>query len=204
MRPSKRAFDLLFAGGGLILLSPFLLLAGALVWLWDRGPILYGGERVGLDGKPFRMWKFRSMVVDADKVGKQLTVGGDPRITPIGRLLRKTKLDEFPQLLNVVRGEMSLVGPRPEVQKYVDLYDDEQAAVLSLVPGITDPASIAYRNEEEILAESEDPEKEYIETIMPEKIRINLEYSRRATTLSDFLVILRTLFRIALPEDVAS
>ena len=136
------------------------------------------------------------MVVNADKIGKALTVGRDPRITPVGHFLRKTKLDELPQLINVFVGEMSLVGPRPEVEEYVRLYTPEQARVLELPPGITDPASIKYSNESEVLATRDDPEKAYIEEIMPEKISINLEYGAHANVLTDLLVILRTLARI--------
>lgn len=142
------------------------------------------------------MYKFRTMVVDAEKKGNLLTVGGDPRITKSGRLLRKFKLDELPQLINVIKGEMSLVGPRPEVEKYVNLYTNEQREVLNLYPGITDPASIEYVNESELLAQSSDPEKLYVEKIMPEKIRINLEYARKASWWTDFLVIVKTLARI--------
>jgi lipopolysaccharide/colanic/teichoic acid biosynthesis glycosyltransferase len=196
MRLAKRTVDLLGASLGLLLLSPALLLVSLAVWLGDKGPALFGQQRVGLGGRPFRMWKFRSMVVDAEKLGGKLTVGGDPRVTRVGHWLRKTKLDELPQLLNVVMGEMALVGPRPEVRRYVDLYTEEQRRVLDLLPGITDPASIAYRDESEILARESDPEAAYIERIMPDKIRINLEYAERANVLTDLGVILRTLARV--------
>ncbi len=159
----------------------------------DSGPIFFIQERVGYRGKLFRMIKFRTMVRDADKVGTAITIGNDPRITRIGRWLRRFKLDEFPQLFNVLKGEMSFVGPRPEVPRYVAAYNDREREVLKLTPGITDPASIIYRNESEILSKFEDPEKQYIEKIMPDKIRINLEYARRANIISDIFVILQTL-----------
>jgi lipopolysaccharide/colanic/teichoic acid biosynthesis glycosyltransferase len=152
---------------------------------------------VGRRGKPFRIWKFRTMVVDAAVLGPPLTVGEDPRITPIGRWLRKLKLDELPQLFNVLVGEMSLVGPRPEVPKYVALYSPEQRRVLDCRPGITDPASLAYFNENELLAGAAEPQAVYIAQIMPAKLQINAEYAARATLASDLMIILRTLLWIA-------
>lgn len=193
MSPLKRAFDLCCTLPGLALLSPLLLAIAAVIKLDDGGPVFYRQERIGKDGVPFRMWKFRTMVVDADKRGLQLTVGHDPRITRAGEWLRALKLDELPQLFNVVSGEMSLVGPRPEVAKYVALYSEAQRRVLTLIPGITDPASIRYRDENDLLAQASDPERLYIETIMPEKIRLNLEYAATATCRRDFGVILGTL-----------
>jgi lipopolysaccharide/colanic/teichoic acid biosynthesis glycosyltransferase len=148
---------------------------------------------VGRGGKPFRMIKFRTMRAEPVKDASLLTVGEDPRITRIGRLVRNLKLDELPQLINVVRGEMSLVGPRPEVPKYVDKYTPEQRRVLDLMPGITDPASIRFRNESELLGKADDPESTYVERIMPEKIRLNLEYARRSSFLSDIGIVLKTL-----------
>src|SRR5262249_43446823 len=149
--------------------------------------------RVGFRGQPFRMWKFRTMVPDAETQGNQLTAAGDPRITRVGVWLRRFKADELPQLLNVLVGEMSLTGPRPEGPRYVSMYDDQQRRVLDLVPGITDPASIAYFNESEMLAQSSDPERTYVEEIMPDKIRMNLEYASQATLWTDVKVIVRTL-----------
>ena len=140
------------------------------------------------------MLKFRSMYVDADKRGTLVTIGNDPRITRIGHILRNSKLDELPQLINVLRGEMSLVGPRPEVSRYTDLFTPDQRKVLDLWPGITDPASLAYRNEQEHLAQFDHPEQVYIDTVMPHKLQINLDYAQRANILTDFVVILRTLF----------
>jgi lipopolysaccharide/colanic/teichoic acid biosynthesis glycosyltransferase len=196
VRAAKRLVDVLGASLGLLLLAPLMLAVSLAVWLGDRGPVLFGQQRVGLGGRRFRMWKFRTMVVDAEALGGKLTVGGDPRVTRVGGWLRKSKLDELPQLLNVLRGEMTLVGPRPEVQRYVDLYTGDQRRVLDLVPGITDPASIAYRDESEILAREADPEAAYVERIMPDKIRLNLEYAGRATVATDLGVVLRTLTRM--------
>ncbi|RIH84451.1 sugar transferase [Calidithermus roseus] len=196
MKPAKRLFDLAAATLGIILLLPLFLLLALLIKLDDWGPVFFRQERVGYRGKPFRIWKFRSMVVNAPKLGGVLTVGRDPRITRVGYWLRKFKLDELPQLFNVFLGEMSFVGPRPEVAKYVALYTPDQRRVLELVPGITDLASIKYRNESEVLAKSPDPERTYIEEVMPEKIRINLEYACQASIGSDLMVILQTLVRL--------
>lgn len=192
----KRLFDVLSAFAGLLLLMPLFILVAAAIKLDDGGPVFFRHERIGKGNKPFGMYKFRSMRVDAAQHGGPLTVGGDPRITRSGRWLRKSKLDELPQLWNVLRGEMSLVGPRPEVAKYVSLYTAEQRKVLDLVPGITDPASIKFRDEEQLLAQANEPERIYIETIMPEKIRLNLEYAAQATFWRDIGVILLTLLRI--------
>lgn len=196
MKLGKRLFDLFWSTLGLLTLWPLFLIIAILIKLDDGGPVFYRQERVGYKGRPFKIWKFRTMIVNAEKVGKPLTVGRDPRITRVGYWLRKFKLDELPQLINVFLGEMSLVGPRPEVPKYVALYNAEQKRVLNLMPGITDPASIKFKDESELLAQASDPEKFYIEKIMPEKIRLNLEYAERATLWSDFLVILQTLVHI--------
>mgnify|MGYP001039078064 CR=1 FL=1 len=193
MRLSKRLFDLFWTLAGLCLLWPIFLLIALLIRLDDGGPVFFRQERVGHKGKPFHIWKFRTMVVDAEKLGMPITIGRDPRITSVGSWFRKYKLDELPQLLNVLTGEMSLVGPRPEVPDYVALYTPEQRAVLELRPGITDPASIQYKNENELLAQAPDPERAYVQEIAPEKIRLNLEYAAQATIGSDFAIILRTL-----------
>jgi len=189
---AKRTFDLTLAGIGAVVAAPVLLLIAGVVALEDSGPVFYGQRRVGRNGRPFRMWKFRTMYPDADKHGL-LTVDGVSRVTPTGRWLRRWKLDELPQLWNVLRGEMSLVGPRPEVELYVNKYSPEQRQVLELVPGITDPASITYRNESALLAEAGDPEQYYVQTLMPEKIRLNLEYASRASVFSDLRLVLRTI-----------
>ena len=190
---TRRAFDILFTIPGIVLLAPLLLAIAAWIKLTRAAPILFRQQRVGRGGKPFTILKFRTMVADAERCGGQLTVGGDPRITRAGSVLRKCKLDELPQLFNVLRGEMRLVGPRPEVLRYVALYMPAQRAVLELVPGITDPASIRFRNESELLAASACPEETYIREIMPEKIRINLEYSHRSGVVADVRVIMQTL-----------
>jgi lipopolysaccharide/colanic/teichoic acid biosynthesis glycosyltransferase len=193
MSVQKRLFDLFFTIPGLIVLLPLFLIIALLIKLDDGAAVFFFQERIGWRGKPFRMWKFRSMVENAEKIGTQLTVGRDNRITRVGHFLRASKIDELPQLINVLLGEMSLVGPRPEVPRYVNLYTPEQARVLELVPGMTDLASIAYRNENDILANSLDPEREYIEKIVPDKIQINLQYAARASIWNDFLVILKTV-----------
>jgi lipopolysaccharide/colanic/teichoic acid biosynthesis glycosyltransferase len=193
---AKRLFDLFFSALGLVVLAPVLLVLALLVWLEDRGPVFYRQVRVGWQGKPFRIWKFRSMVLNADKLGLPLTVGHDPRITRIGAVLRGSKLDELPQLINVFVGEMSFVGPRPEVQKYVDLYSSQQRRVLDLRPGITDLASIRYRSEAELLYASSNPEHTYITQIMPEKIRLNLEYAQNSSVIADAGVIVKTFMRL--------
>src|SRR5205085_1846063 len=158
--------------------------------------VLFRQERVGRGGGRFLLWKFRTMVVGADRLGGLLTVGRDPRVTRVGRVLRASKLDELPQLFNVLTGKMSLVGPRPEVPRYVALYDDAQRRVLQLTPGITDPASIVYRNETQLLGMSADPETTYTKEVMPHKIEINLAYARHATLSSDFAVIVRTVLSL--------
>jgi lipopolysaccharide/colanic/teichoic acid biosynthesis glycosyltransferase len=190
---AKRVFDLLLSATGLILLSPLLLLLALLVKVSDGGPVLFKQERVGLGGRRFLIWKFRSMVVNADRIGIPVTRDGDPRITRVGRFLRKTKLDELPQLWNVFVGEMSLVGPRPEVSKYVERYTPEQQIILRFKPGITDLATLEFRNEEELLRKAEDTERFYIEYCVPRKIELNLEYARRASLWSDTWIILQTV-----------
>jgi lipopolysaccharide/colanic/teichoic acid biosynthesis glycosyltransferase len=192
----KRTFDLTLCILGLMVIWPVLLVIMILIRRDGGKTVFFRQLRIGKNGNPFLIWKFRTMVEDAESLGKQLTVGDDPRITRIGYWLRKTKLDELPQLFNILSGEMSFVGPRPEVPKYVELYTEEQKQVLNLLPGITDLASIEYRDESNLLAESSDPEKTYIEEIMPEKIRINLEYCNRSNVLTDLMVILKTLFRV--------
>ena len=189
----KRAFDLLLSSVGLVALAPLLALIGVLVFSFDGFPVLFRQKRIGYAGKPFLMYKFRTMVQNAESLGKPLTVGDDPRITRLGRWLRQTKLDELPQLFNVLMGEMSLVGPRPEVERYVARYNRDQRRVLDLIPGITDPASIRYQNEGDLLRKLDNPEQAYIEEILPEKIRINLDYASKASVLRDCRIIVQTL-----------
>lgn len=189
-----RLLDMLFSFVGLVLLSPLLLLIALWVKSDSRGPVFFRQIRVGRYGKDFQLFKFRSMRVDADKAGL-LTVGGrDPRITGAGYFLRKYKLDELPQLLNVLFGDMSVVGPRPEVRKYVNLYTPEQRQILNVRPGITDMASIEFRNENEILAQSIDPEQTYIQDIMPQKIRLNQVFIKNPTIFNYLRIIFRTVF----------
>lgn len=190
---SKRIFDILFSSIGLILISPILLVISIIIKITSEGPILFKQVRVGKDNKDFKILKFRTMIVDADKKGLKITVKDDPRITKIGKFLRKTKLDELPQLFNVLLGDMSFVGPRPEVRKYVDLYTEEQKQVLSVRPGITDLASIKYRNENELLDQSTNPEDTYINEIMPSKLKINLDYVKNINLVNDIKLILLTI-----------
>lgn len=197
----QRAFDLAAASLGLLVLSPLLLVIAVAVAASSPGPMFFRQERIGLHGVPFRIVKFRTMRVDAEAVGGQLTVEGDPRITRVGRWLRASKLDELPQLINVVRGEMALVGPRPEVPRYVALYDDDQRRVLDVRPGITDPASIRYRDENAVLARADDPEAAYVDVVMPHKLELNLAYLERRTLASDIGVILATFARLARDDD---
>jgi lipopolysaccharide/colanic/teichoic acid biosynthesis glycosyltransferase len=202
MTRAKRVMDVCGSVAGIVVLAPLFVLVGIAIAVDGRngqsGSVFFAQERVGLRGTTFRMWKFRTMVADAERRGAQLTVGADPRITRVGRWLRRLKLDELPQLFNVLRGEMTLVGPRPEVPRFVALYSSAERAVLELVPGITDPASIRYRDEATELAGAADPERCYIEEIMPEKIRLNLEYASHATPWTDLRVILSTIGLVAL------
>lgn len=192
MRFPKRATDVVVAMAALFLAAPLLVVVGLAVRFYDRGPILLRQERVGRDGRPFVLLKIRSMRRCAGKGGPLVTSAGDRRVTRIGRWLRRTKIDELPQLWNVLRGEMSLVGPRPEVRRFVDLYTAEQREVLGLTPGLTDPASITYRDEEQLLARCEDPERYYVEVVMPAKIEMSLRYARNANGWTDLGVLLRT------------
>ena len=191
-----RFFDFILSLVGLVILAPLFVVLSVWIKIDSKGPVFYKQVRVGQNSKDFGLFKFRSMVVDADKKGL-ITVGGrDPRITRSGYFIRKYKLDELPQLINVLVGDMSLVGPRPEVRKYVDLYTDEQQKVLSVKPGITDYASIEYMDENEILGKSNDPEKTYIEEIMPEKIKYNMKYIQNKNVSEYFKIIFLTLLKI--------
>ena len=193
---AKRAMDIVLSACALAVLWPLLLLIALAIWIDDPGPVFYRQVRVGRNGKTFRIFKFRSMVMDADKKGLAITVGRDSRITRVGAVLRKTKLDELAQLLNVLFGQMSFVGPRPEVPKYVELYTPYQRQVLLVRPGITDYASIAYRNENDLLAGAPNPEVMYIEQIMPDKIELNMKYLREISPLADIRLILKTIVAV--------
>lgn len=191
-----RFFDFILSLVGLVVLAPIFIVLAIWIKIDSKGPVFYKQVRVGQNGIDFGLFKFRSMVVDADKKGL-ITVGGrDPRITRSGYFIRKYKLDELPQLINVLVGDMSLVGPRPEVRKYVELYTDEQQKVLSVKPGITDYASIEYMDENEILGKSNAPEKTYIEEIMPEKIKYNMKYIQNKNVSEYFKIIFLTLLKI--------
>ena len=192
----KRLFDIIASGMGLICLSPLFAVLAIWIKCDSQGPVFYRQVRVGRGNKDFSLFKFRSMRPDSDKLGL-ITVGGrDPRVTRSGYYIRKYKLDEFPQLINVFLGDMSLVGPRPEVRKYVEMYTPEQMKVLSVRPGITSLASIRYRNENDILAAAEDPDKCYIEQVMPDKLAIDLEYVKQATLFNDIRLIFSTFKEI--------
>jgi lipopolysaccharide/colanic/teichoic acid biosynthesis glycosyltransferase len=192
----KRAFDLVVSTIVLLIFLPFGLLLAVAIALESRGGVFYRQERVGRYGKPFRLWKFRTMRKNADRLGK-LTVGmRDPRITRVGYFIRKSKLDEFPQFLNVLFGEMSIVGPRPEVSEYTDLYTPEQREVLSVKPGITDYASLEYFRENELLGKSPDPRRTYIDEIMPAKIALNRKYIDNPTLGQDLKIMWKTFLKM--------
>ena len=188
----KRALDVTASALGLAILAPLLVIVGASIRREDGGPVLYRSVRAGRGGRPFGMLKFRTMVVNADRVGPPSTADDDPRITRIGRILRKYKLDELPQLVNVLRGEMSLVGPRPEVLSEVEQYAGEEQLLLSVLPGMTDWASLRFRNEGAILEGSPDPHRTYREQIRPEKIRLGLEYVYRHSFWTDLKILAHT------------
>jgi len=193
----KRLFDFIASFYGLILLSPIFVLVALWIKIDSRGSIFFRQERVGFQGSLFRIHKFRTMVLDAEKKGKQITVGADSRITTVGSFLRKYKLDELPQLIDVFVGDMSLVGPRPEVPRYIDCYsDDEKHDVLSVKPGITDNASIEFRDENELLAGSKDPEAVYINEVLPKKIALYRKYVKERSFFGDVSIIFKTIFLI--------
>ena len=193
----KRLFDFVVSFFGLILLTPVFVLAALWIKLDSKGGVFFRQERVGFQGIPFRIHKFRTMVLDAEKKEKQITVGADSRITTVGRFLRKYKIDELPQLIDVFVGDMSLVGPRPEVSKYIDCYSDEEKYdVLSVKPGITDNASIEFMGENELLAGAKDPEVTYINEVLPKKIALYRKYVRERSFFGDVAIIFKTIFLI--------
>ncbi|MFN0108129.1 MAG: sugar transferase [Blastocatellia bacterium] len=196
---SRRALDLLLAIPAVIVLLPVFAIVAVWIKLDSRGPVFFLQQRVGSGGRHFRIFKFRTMVTDAERLGTQITIGRDPRITRSGHFLRKYRFDELPQLFNVLKGEMAVVGPRPEVPRYVAFYDDQQRQILSYRPGLTSPATIEFSNESEVLsqnADPSDPEAYYRTQLMPAKIAIDLHYSLHATVWSDCAVIVRTLARL--------
>ncbi len=195
----KRLFDILASGCGLLVLSPVFIIVAIWIKLDSQGPVFYRQTRVGRYNKDFRIFKFRSMRVGSDK-GSLVTIGGrDPRVTRSGYFIRKFKIDELPQLINVFVGDMSLVGPRPEVRHYVDYWTAEQMKVLDVRPGITDPASIRFRNENELLEKAVDPERYYIDVIMQEKIKLYLEYVEKSSFWYDIKLIFQT-FKVIITE----
>jgi lipopolysaccharide/colanic/teichoic acid biosynthesis glycosyltransferase len=189
-------FDIVASFLGLLLLTPLLLGVALLIKLDSRGPVFFRQERIGRGGRPFLIYKFRTMLPDALRRGGLITFGVDPRITRIGGLLRKTKIDELPQLINVLRGEMSLVGPRPEVREYVEQFRQDYDEILQVSPGITDLASLKYRDEAELLGQSDDPEEEYLRKVLPDKISLAKAYVRRSSFFFDFSLIVRTLIKL--------
>ncbi len=192
----KRGFDILCSLTGIVFLSPLLLYFYLIIKIKDGTPVLFKQERIGRNSRPFMLYKFRSMRLNSEALG-QLSLGErDPRVTDIGHFLRKTKMDELPQLFNILKGDMSLVGPRPEVPCYVDMYSDEQKLVLKVRPGLTDAASLKYFNESELLSTAEDPEQFYIKEIMPSKLDLNLKYIASRSLLKDICIILKTIGRI--------
>jgi lipopolysaccharide/colanic/teichoic acid biosynthesis glycosyltransferase len=188
----KRFLDVVAAGLGLLLISPVLLAAAIAVRVTSSGQVFFRQERMGRGGRPFFILKFRTMVQNAATIGGPITFGNDPRVTPIGKLLRKTKFDELPQLINVLKGDMSLVGPRPEVRRYVEMFCEDYRTILQVRPGMTDLASIKYRDEQAILGSAADPEQEYVRVVLPEKIRLAREYVARQSLWLDLGIILRT------------
>jgi len=199
----KRLFDIAASGLGLLALGPGLILLAILIKLEDGGPVFYRGERVGRHGRGFRIFKFRTMVVHADRIGGPSASDSDPRITRIGRTLRRYKLDELPQLINVLKGEMSLVGPRPEVRHYTDQFTEEEQAILSVRPGISDWASIWNADEGALLAGAEDPEQIYATRIRPTKLRLQLKYVREQSFFTDLKIIFLTALAVARPGSRA-
>ena len=192
----KRVVDIVLSAAGLVILAPVFLVLAAIVKLTSRGPVIYRSSRVGRDGKPFTIIKFRTMIPNAEYLGGAITTADDPRLTPTGRFLRRYKLDELPQLVNVLSGDMSLVGPRPEVQKFVDLYTEEEKAILTLAPGITDWASLWNSDEDSLLEGWSDPERVYLEMIRPEKLRLQMEYVRRRSFWVDMSILGETVWTL--------
>ena len=199
----KRLFDIVAAAAGLIVLCPLFAVIAVLI-KWDSdGPVFFRQSRIGRHFRPFFIYKFRTMLSDAPAIGPLLTVGDDPRITRVGRWLRRTKLDELPQLINILTGDMSFVGPRPEVERYVRLFRTEYAEILQVRPGITDLASLKYRAESTLLARSPKPEEEYVTRILPDKLRLGQQYVRELSLGRDVMLIARTLAAVVRPTDSA-
>jgi len=197
---AKRLLDLILSVAALVLILPFLMAIALIAKLTSPGPVLYRGKRIGLHGRPFFILKFRTMVPNAELLGGSATAADDPRLTRVGTFLRRFKLDELPQLLNVIKGEMSLVGPRPEVQKYVDLYSSEEKQILTVLPGITDWASIWNSNEAAVLEGSRNPEKTYEELIRPTKLALQLHYVRNQSLATDVKILICTMRKLIVED----
>jgi lipopolysaccharide/colanic/teichoic acid biosynthesis glycosyltransferase len=192
----KRAFDLVLAAVGLVLLSPLMVIAALLIKLDSIGPIFFKQERMGRGFRPFFIYKFRTMVHDARGQGRRFTAGNDPRITRVGRILRKTKIDELPQLINVLKGDMSFVGPRPEIPEFVELFRQDFEEILRVRPGITDLGSMKYRHEAELLGRASNPTEEYVTRILPDKIKLAKDYIQNSSLFFDLTVIFKTLLKL--------
>jgi lipopolysaccharide/colanic/teichoic acid biosynthesis glycosyltransferase len=193
---TKRTFDIIVSVLGLVVLTPLLLLLAVVIKLDSPGPIFFRQERIGRGFRPFSIFKFRTMVQDLSDQGRLITVGDDPRITRVGRILRKSKFDELPQLINVLKGDMSLVGPRPEVRRYVELFRKDYEQILKIRPGITDLASLKYNDEATLLTQLENPEAEYCNRILPDKISLSKEYVKKSSFIFDLSLIIKTLSKI--------
>jgi lipopolysaccharide/colanic/teichoic acid biosynthesis glycosyltransferase len=192
----KRVFDIVVAGVGLIVLFPVMIIVALLIKSDSQGPVFFKQQRMGKGFRPFWIYKFRTMKENSELAGRLVTVGEDPRITRVGRFLRKTKIDELPQLINVLKGDMSFVGPRPEVPRFVELFQREYAEILAIRPGITDLASLKYQDEASLLAKAEDPEEEYLQHVLPDKIRLAKDYLQHSSLFFDLWLIAKTLFKV--------
>lgn len=199
----KRTFDILVASIGLVLFAPLFLLIALVIKLDSNGPVFFRQKRIGRSFDPFEIYKFRTMVQDAPRLGKLITYGNDSRITRAGSCLRKAKLDELPQLINVLKGDMSFVGPRPEIPQYVELFRRDYVEILTVRPGITDLASLKYRDEAALLGKAENPEEEYVSRVLPDKIRLAKDYLKHSSLFFDVAVILKTLFRIVRISNIS-
>jgi lipopolysaccharide/colanic/teichoic acid biosynthesis glycosyltransferase len=198
----KRLFDIFFSFIGLLILLPLFVVVGILIKIDSMGPVFFRQERIGRNFERFAVFKFRTMVADTEKRGLPITSSTDKRVTKVGKILRKLKMDELPQLINVLRGDMSLVGPRPEVEKYVELFKKDYSEILKVRPGITDVSSILYKDEEGLLGDQADPESYYMTVVLPQKIRLSQEYLKQCSFSRDMKLMLKTLFRVflALPK----
>jgi len=194
----KRVFDIFFSLIGLLISLPLFAVVGILIKIDSTGPVFFRQERIGRNFERFAIFKFRTMVLDAEKKGLSITSNTDKRVTRVGKILRKLKMDELPQLINVLRGDMSLVGPRPEVERYVELYKKDYREILKVRPGITDVSSILYRDEEGVLGDQADPESYYVRVVLPQKIKLSQEYLKKSSFSHDVKLILKTLFRVFL------